>query len=178
MRCRYDWCLHRIIPLDQLILRYYRLYAWSNVVFLNKSSIICKLNRDSFSHFFLAKPFKSHAQSCLLLITYLQNIFMLSCWHVTSNKSGNETPLRIKHKCWYTRNKEGDSYHMGILHSNSSCPLRMTDVNKKHLSDHARNPDTRLSRSWYLHSYPRLHAFPSITQWFLPVFFIMKKSHK
>ena len=71
------------------------------------------------------------------------------------------------------------THHMGILHPKSFCPLRMTDVNKKHLSDHARNPDTRLSRSWYLHSYPRLHAFPSITQWFLPVFFfIMKESHK
>lgn len=142
---------------------------------LNKSSIICKLNRDSFSHFFSAKPFKFHARSCLLLVTYLQNIFMLSCWHVTSGKSGKETPLRIKHKCWYTRYKEGDSYHMGILHPKSSCPLRMTDVNKKHLSDHARNPDTRLSRSWYLHSYTRLHAFPSITQWFLPVFFYHEK---
>ena len=107
-------------------------------------------------------------------LSLICKIFLLSCWHVTSNKSGNETPLRIKHKCWYTRNKEGDSYHMGILHPKSSCPLRMTDVNKKHLSDHARNPDTRLSRSWYLHSYPRLHAFPSITQWFLPIFLSWK----
>ena len=66
-------------------------------------------------------------------LSLICKIFLLSCWHVTSNKSGNETPLRIKHKCWYTRNKEGDSYHMGILHPKSSCPLRMTDVNKKHL---------------------------------------------
>ena len=54
-------------------------------------------------------------------LSLICKIFLLSCWHVTSNKSGNETPLRIKHKCWYTRNKEGDSYHMGILHPNSSC---------------------------------------------------------
>lgn len=82
MRCRYDWCLHRIIPLDQLILRYYRLYAWSNVVFLNKISIICKLNRDSFSHFFWPNPsnFTPKAAFSLSLICKIFSCYPVGMW--------------------------------------------------------------------------------------------------